>query len=201
MSQTIEDATYRPDEPILARGLATERIHAAVETARAMPYPFTLTARSENFIRGCPDLEDTLSRLQAFEAAGADVLYPPGLPDESALRLACASVTKPFNYVAGCGPTALPSPSSRSSGCAGSRSVPRFSALALPPSLALLVKCSTKARSTTSTAYTPSPISTNSSIPYSRSLTPHANGVESSSARSTPLPRWNTPGMNTAGYR
>jgi 2-methylisocitrate lyase-like PEP mutase family enzyme len=102
---SIEDATYRHDNPILARGLAIERIQAAVEAARALPYPFTLTARSENFIRGNPDLDDTLTRLQAFEAAGADVLYAPGLPDESALRLACNSVAKPFNYVAGCGPT------------------------------------------------------------------------------------------------
>jgi 2-methylisocitrate lyase-like PEP mutase family enzyme len=102
---SIEDATYRPDEPILARGLAIERVHAAVEAARALPYPFTLTARSENFIRARPDLDDTLSRLQAFEEAGADVLYAPGLPDESALRLACTSVSKPVNYVAGVEPT------------------------------------------------------------------------------------------------
>jgi 2-methylisocitrate lyase-like PEP mutase family enzyme len=102
---SIEDATYRPDHPIFERELAIERIRAAVEAARALPYPFTLTARSENFIRGHPDLDDTLSRLQAFEAAGADVLYAPGLPDESALRLACSSVAKPLNYVAGFGPT------------------------------------------------------------------------------------------------
>lgn len=101
---SIEDATYRPDDPILPRGLAVERIQAAVEAARALPYPFTLTARSENFIRGRPDLNDTVSRLQAFEAAGADVLYAPGLPGEAALRLACGSITKPFNYVAGFGP-------------------------------------------------------------------------------------------------
>jgi 2-methylisocitrate lyase-like PEP mutase family enzyme len=102
---SIEDATYRPDRPIFDRQLAIERIQAAVEAARTLPYPFTLTARSENFIRGRPDLDDTLSRLQAFEAAGADVLYAPGLPDESALRLACSSVAKPLNYVAGVGPT------------------------------------------------------------------------------------------------
>jgi 2-methylisocitrate lyase-like PEP mutase family enzyme len=102
---SIEDATYRPDHPIFDRQLAIERIQAAVEAARALPYPFTLTARSENFIRGRPDLDDTLSRLQAFEAAGADVLYAPGLPDESALRLACSSVAKPLNYVAGVGET------------------------------------------------------------------------------------------------
>ncbi|OMC20853.1 isocitrate lyase/phosphoenolpyruvate mutase family protein [Mycobacterium sp. SP-6446] len=100
---SIEDATYDPDEPIFARELAIERIQAAAEAARALPYPFTLTARSENFIRGRPDVDDTLSRLRAFEAAGADVLYAPGLPDESALRAACSSVTKPLNYVAGFG--------------------------------------------------------------------------------------------------
>jgi 2-methylisocitrate lyase-like PEP mutase family enzyme len=102
---SIEDATYRPDDPIYDRALAIERIQAAAEAARGLPYPFVLTARSENFIRDRPDLDDTLSRLQAFEAAGADVLYAPGLPDESALRLACGSVTKPVNYVAGIGST------------------------------------------------------------------------------------------------
>jgi 2-methylisocitrate lyase-like PEP mutase family enzyme len=101
---SIEDATYRQDEPILPRGLAVERVHAAVEAARALPYPFTLTARSENFIRGRPDLDDTLSRLRAYEEAGADVLYAPGLPDAAALRLACSSLTQPVNYVAGIGP-------------------------------------------------------------------------------------------------
>ena len=101
---SIEDATYRADHPVFDRELAIERVQAAVEAARALPYPFVLTARSENFIRGRPDLDDTLSRLQAFEAAGADVLYAPGLPDQPALRLACGAVTKPFNYVAGIGP-------------------------------------------------------------------------------------------------
>lgn len=102
---SIEDATYRPDDPIFHRELASERIQAAVDAARSLPYPFTLTARCENFIRGRPDLDDTLARLQAFEAAGADVLYAPGLPDEAALRLACSSVSKPLNYVAGIGTT------------------------------------------------------------------------------------------------
>lgn len=101
---SVEDATYDPDAPIFGRELAIERIQAAVEAARALPHPFTLTARSENFIRGRPDLDDTVSRLQAFEAAGADVLYAPGLPDEAALRRVCGSVSRPFNYVAGFGP-------------------------------------------------------------------------------------------------
>ena len=102
---SIEDATYRERDPILARSLAVERIHAAVEAARSLPFPFVLTARSENFIRGRPDLEDTLWRLEAFQAAGADVLYAPGLPDEAALRLVCRALDKPFNWVAGVGAT------------------------------------------------------------------------------------------------
>ncbi len=67
---SIEDATYRESDPILDRSLAVERIHAAVEAARALPHPFVLTARAENFIRGRPDLDDTLWRLQAYEKAG-----------------------------------------------------------------------------------------------------------------------------------
>ena len=102
---SIEDATYRPQDPIVDPWLALERIQAAVEAARSLPYPFTLTARAENFIRGRPDLDDTLRRLQAYEKAGADVLFAPGLPDESALRLVCQSLAKPFNYVAGIGKT------------------------------------------------------------------------------------------------
>jgi 2-methylisocitrate lyase-like PEP mutase family enzyme len=102
---SIEDATYRAEDPILDRSLAVERIHAAVEAARSLSHPFVLTARAENFIRGRPDLDDTLWRLQAYERAGADVLFGPGLPDEDALRLACRSLTRPFNYVVGCGPT------------------------------------------------------------------------------------------------
>jgi 2-methylisocitrate lyase-like PEP mutase family enzyme len=100
---SIEDATYRDDAPLYDRSLATERIHAAVEAARSLPQPFVLTARAENFIRGRPDLDDALARLTAYEAAGADVLYAPGLPNEDALRLACRSIKKPFNYVVGVG--------------------------------------------------------------------------------------------------
>ena len=79
---------------------AVERVAAAVEAARALPFHFTLTARAENHIRGNPDLDDTIARLQAFEAAGADVLYAPGLssPDEI-LRL-CQAVTRPVNVLA-----------------------------------------------------------------------------------------------------
>jgi 2-methylisocitrate lyase-like PEP mutase family enzyme len=100
---SIEDATLREGAPLFDRGLAVERVHAAVAAARALPYPFVLTARAENFIRGRPDLDDALWRLQAYEKAGADVLYAPGLPDERALRLVCRTLTKPFNYVVGVG--------------------------------------------------------------------------------------------------
>ena len=100
---SIEDATYRDGDPLFERSLAVERIQAAVEAARAVPHPFVLTARAENFIRGRPDLDDTLRRLQAYEKAGVDVLYAPGLPDERALRLVCSTLTKPVNYVAGVG--------------------------------------------------------------------------------------------------
>lgn len=102
---SIEDATYDPGAPLFARPLAVERIRAAVEAARGLGHPFVLTARAENFIRGRPDLDDALWRLQAYEQAGADVLYAPGLPDEDALRTACRSFSKPLNYVAGVGPT------------------------------------------------------------------------------------------------
>jgi 2-methylisocitrate lyase-like PEP mutase family enzyme len=102
---SIEDATFRPDAPILPLSLAVERIHAAVEAARTLPHPFVLTARAENFIRGRPHLDDTLRRLEAFERAGADVLFAPGLPNRQALEDACRSFAKPINYVVGCGPT------------------------------------------------------------------------------------------------
>lgn len=96
---SIEDATGDPDDPIYEFDLAVERVAAAVEAARASR--FLLTARAENFIRGRPDLDDTIRRLQAFEAAGADVLYAPGLPSLEAIRQVCASVSKPVNVLAG----------------------------------------------------------------------------------------------------
>ncbi len=79
---------------------AVERMAAAVEAARALPFPFTLTARAENHIRGAPDLDDTIRRLRAFEDVGADVLYAPGLTDEPSIREVCASVSKPVNVLA-----------------------------------------------------------------------------------------------------
>lgn len=98
---SIEDATGDPRKPLFDAGHARERIAAAVEAARKLPIPFTLTARAENFIRGNPDLDDTIRRLRAFEAAGADVLMAPGLPDLAAVRTVCAALSKPFNFMAG----------------------------------------------------------------------------------------------------
>ncbi len=98
---SIEDASGNKDKPLYDIGQATERISAAVQAARALPFHFMLTARSENFLRGNPDLDDTIRRLQAFEKAGADVLFAPGLPDLAAVRTVCASLSKPFNFMAG----------------------------------------------------------------------------------------------------
>lgn len=98
---SIEDATGDPKQPLYEIAHATERVAAAARAARALPFPFTLTARAENFLRGNPDLEDTIRRLQAFEAAGADVLFAPGLPDLAAVRAVCAAVRKPVNFMAG----------------------------------------------------------------------------------------------------
>jgi 2-methylisocitrate lyase-like PEP mutase family enzyme len=98
---SIEDATGDPDRPIYDPSFAAERIAAAAEAARALPFPFTLTARAENFLHGRPDLDDTIRRLQAFEAAGADVLYAPGLRDLSSIRRVCGAVGKPVNVIMG----------------------------------------------------------------------------------------------------
>jgi 2-methylisocitrate lyase-like PEP mutase family enzyme len=98
---SIEDATGDRNRPLYDIGYATERVVAAVEAARALAFPFTLTARTENFLRGNPNLDDTIARLQAFEKAGADVLMAPGLPDLAAVRAVCAAVSKPVNFMAG----------------------------------------------------------------------------------------------------
>jgi len=98
---SIEDATGRPDEPIYGFAQAVERVAAAVEAARALPFPFTFVARAENFLHGRPDLDDTIRRLQAFEQAGADVLFAPGLPSLEAIRTVCGAVGKPVNVVLG----------------------------------------------------------------------------------------------------
>jgi len=98
---SIEDASGNKDRPLYDIEHAAERVAAAVKAARALPFAFTLTARSENFLRGNPDLDDTIKRLQAFEKAGADVLMAPGLPDLAAVRAVCAAVSKPVNFMAG----------------------------------------------------------------------------------------------------
>jgi 2-methylisocitrate lyase-like PEP mutase family enzyme len=78
-----------------------DRVAAAAESAKQHRFQFTLTARSENFLRGNPDLDDTIRRLQAFEKAGADVLMAPGLPDLAAVRAVCSAVNQPVNFMAG----------------------------------------------------------------------------------------------------
>lgn len=99
---SIEDATGDQRKPIYDHGHAVERVTAAVEAARALPFPFTLTARAENFLHGRADLDDTLRRLQAFADAGADVVYAPGLPSLAAIRTVCAAVApRPVNALIG----------------------------------------------------------------------------------------------------
>src|SRR5437879_12156139 len=87
---SIEDATGDKDRPLYDIALATERVAAAAQAARSLSFPFTLTARTENFLRGNPSLDDTIKRLQAFEKAGADVLMAPGLPDPASVPDVCA---------------------------------------------------------------------------------------------------------------
>ncbi len=98
---SIEDYTRAPDAPIYGFDQAVERIAAATEAARRLDKDFVLTARAENFLHARPDLDDTIRRLQAFEKAGADVLYAPGLTDLEQIRTVCASVSKPVNVVMG----------------------------------------------------------------------------------------------------
>src|SRR5437899_2765337 len=98
---SIEDATGNQDAPIFELRQATERIAAAAAAARALPFPFTLTGRTENFLCGRLDLDDTIRRLKAYEAAGADALMAPGLPDLDSVRAVCAAVDKPFNFMVG----------------------------------------------------------------------------------------------------
>lgn len=101
---SIEDATGDSDAPIYEFEAALDRVAAACEAARDLP--FLITARAENYLHGCADLDDTIKRLVAFEAAGADVLYAPGLPDLNAISEVCSSLSKPVNVVMGLsGPT------------------------------------------------------------------------------------------------
>ncbi|MDT4951913.1 MAG: hypothetical protein QOJ02_51 [Acidobacteriota bacterium] len=97
---SIEDYSGEPSKCIYDFGLAVERVQAAAEAARSLDFPFTLTARAENLIRGKNDLADTIRRLQAFEAAGADVLYAPGLTTLDEVRLVTDALTKPVNVLA-----------------------------------------------------------------------------------------------------
>lgn len=96
---SIEDSTGDPDNPIYDFSLAVERVTAAAEAARSLSRDFVFTARAENFLVGRPDLDDTIRRLQAFEKAGADVLYAPALPDVETVRAICSAVSKPVNVL------------------------------------------------------------------------------------------------------
>ena len=96
---SIEDSSGNAAQPIYDFSLAVERVAAAVEAARALPFPFTFTARAENLLHGRLDLDDTVKRLNAYAAAGADVLYAPGLRDIGTIRQVVAAVSKPLNVV------------------------------------------------------------------------------------------------------
>ncbi|MGH7154069.1 MAG: isocitrate lyase/PEP mutase family protein [Acetobacteraceae bacterium] len=98
---SIEDFTGDPANPIYDFDLSVARVRAAVRVAHSLPIPFMLTARAENLIRGRADMGDTIRRLQAYEAAGADVLYAPGLRTLAEVRVAVGAVSKPFNVVTG----------------------------------------------------------------------------------------------------
>lgn len=98
---SIEDFSGNPDSPIYDMGLAVERVAAAAEAARGLGFPFQFVARCENYLHGVTDLDDTIRRLQAYEAAGADALFAPGLPTLDAIRTVCASVSRPVNVVMG----------------------------------------------------------------------------------------------------
>lgn len=98
---SIEDATGDPARPIYDFEHAVERVAAAAQAARALAFPFVLVGRAENFLHGRPDLDDTIRRLQAFEAAGADALFAPGLTRSDDIRTLCGAVRKPVNVVMG----------------------------------------------------------------------------------------------------
>jgi len=98
---SIEDATERTDDPLYDRALAVERIKAAAEVVRSLPFPFMLTARAENYLVGKPDLKDTIERLQMYQEAGADVLYAPGLTNKDDIATLITSVDRPVNVLLG----------------------------------------------------------------------------------------------------
>jgi 2-methylisocitrate lyase-like PEP mutase family enzyme len=95
---SIED--YDPDGRLYDLDHAAERVAAAAEAAKRLPFPFVLTGRAENHIRGNPDLDDTIARLEAYERAGADVLYAPGLASVDEIRTVCDAVSRPVNVLA-----------------------------------------------------------------------------------------------------
>jgi 2-methylisocitrate lyase-like PEP mutase family enzyme len=98
---SIEDATGDASRPIYDFAHSVERVAAAVEAVKALPFSFVFTARAENFLYGKSDLDDTIRRLLAYEKAGADVLYAPGLPSFEAIKEVCSALTKPVNAIAG----------------------------------------------------------------------------------------------------
>lgn len=113
---SIEDYSCDPAVGIYDFDLAVERVHAAVEAARALPFRFMLTARAENLIRNVKDLDDTIRRLQAYEKAGADVLYAPGMADVDMLRTVLSSISTPFNLLIGSGNAAISVADARAAG-------------------------------------------------------------------------------------
>ena len=98
---SIEDSTKRIEDPIYERALAVERIRAAAEVVRSLPFPFVLTARAENYLVNKPDLKDTIERLQMYQEAGADVLYAPGLALIDDIAAVVSSVDRPVNVLMG----------------------------------------------------------------------------------------------------
>ena len=98
---SIEDATKHEDSPIYDILYATDRVRAAAEAARSLPFPFTLTARAENYLHGRPNLDDTIARLCAYQEAGADVLYAPGLTTRDEVAAVITSVDRPVNVLQG----------------------------------------------------------------------------------------------------
>lgn len=98
---SIEDATGRADHPIYEMEHSIDRVRAAVAAARELPFPFTLTARAENYLHGRKDLKDTIKRLQAYQEAGADVLYAPGLLTKDDIAAVVRSVDRPVNVLMG----------------------------------------------------------------------------------------------------
>jgi 2-methylisocitrate lyase-like PEP mutase family enzyme len=98
---TIEDVTGNPNHPLYDFNLAVDRIGAAAQAAKGLGFPFMLTARAHNMLFASPSLDETIRRLKAFENAGADVLFAPGLPDLGAVRQVCSALSKPFNFMVG----------------------------------------------------------------------------------------------------